>query len=419
METILRGTANQSVDIAEDNSASITLDAVGTGNLTYEIVSQPTNGTLSGTGANRIYTPSPNYNGTDSFTFRVKDGQKVSNISTVTINVSAVNDAPTANEDSETIGEDSGVNTFNVLSNDSSIESGETLTITAVTQGANGTVAITNYGLNVSYTPKADFFGADSFTYTISDGNGGTATAAVKVNVTAVNDAPSIMGASVSSQQNAVGAVSQIATISDVDNAASALTVSVISVPTGITVSDIANANGVITAKVSASCGSTVGSNTVVLQVSDGNATAKANLTVNVTPSNPPVINLKPFITLSQPNHKYQTISLSQMVQSATDDCNGSVSGNVVIERVTSDEAENGDDDGETLDDIVINPDCKTIQLRAERSGSGNGRVYTITLRVGDSSGNVTRANFKVFVPRGNQTPIDDGAVYTVNSNCL
>jgi hypothetical protein len=133
METILRGTANQSVDIAEDNSASITLDAVGTGNLTYEIVSQPTNGTLSGTGANRIYTPSPNYNGTDSFTFRVKDGQKVSNISTVTINVSAVNDAPTANEDSETIGEDSGVNTFNVLSNDSSIESGETLTITAVT----------------------------------------------------------------------------------------------------------------------------------------------------------------------------------------------------------------------------------------------------------------------------------------------
>ena len=413
------GTANQIVNTAEDNAVSITLDGAGSSNLTYEVVSQPASGSLSGTGANRIYTPNPNYNGTDSFTFLVNDGKRNSNISTVTINVSAVNDAPTANDDSETVGEDSGVNTFNVLSNDSSLESNETLTISAITQGANGTVAITNYGLNVRYSPKADFFGTDSFTYTISDGNGGTATATVNVNVTAVNDTPSISPISTSSQQNASGTISQVAIVSDVDNAVNTLTVSVPNAPTGITISDITNANGVVTAKIIADCGAALGNNTVVLQVSDGNLISTANLTVNVTPSNPPVINLKPFITLSQPNHKYQTVSLNQMVQSAVDDCNGNVAGTVVIESVTSDEAENGEDDGDTLEDVVINPDCKTIQLRAERSGVGNGRVYMITLRVGDSSGNVTRANFKVFVPRGNQTPIDDGAVYTVNSNCL
>jgi hypothetical protein len=181
------------------------------------------------------------------------------------------------------------------------------------------------------------------------------------------------------------------------------LTVSVITAPAGIDVSNIANDNGTITATVAATCAATLGANTVVLKVSDGNSTATANLTVNVTPSNAPVITLKPFITLSSLNHKYQTISVNQMVQSAGDDCNGNVAGNVVIERATSDEAENGDDDGDTINDIVIGNDCKTLQLRAERSGSGNGRVYTVTLRVGDSSGNVTRVNYKVFVPVGNQ----------------
>lgn len=412
-------TANQTVDVAEDNAVLITMEAVGSSSLTYEIVGQPTNGSLSGTGANRTYTPNPNFNGTDSFTFRVSDGQRNSNTSKVTINVTAVNDNPTAGNDAATVAEDSGANMINVLGNDSSLpESNETLTITAVTQGANGSVTIVNDGLNVSYAPAANFFGTDSFTYTVSDGNGGAATATVSVNVTADNDAPGITSASISRRQNAVGSSSQIATVSDIDNAASNLTVSVKTAPAGIVVSNIANDNGNITATVAATCAATLGNNTVALQVSDGNSTATANLTVNVTPSNAPEINLKPFITLSSPNHKYQTISLNQMVQSATDDCNGNVAGNVVIERVTSDEAENGDDDGDTINDIVIGNDCKTVQLRAERNGSSNGRVYTVTLRVGDSSGNVTRADYKVFVPLGNQTPIDDDAVYAVNSNC-
>jgi len=71
-------------------------------------------------------------------------------------------------------------------------------------------------------------------------------------------------------------------------------------------------------------------------------------------------------------------------------------------------------------DDIVIAPDCKSVQLRSERKGNGNGRVYKITFEVTDSSGNVSTATAIVTVPKAqNGDPaVDDGAQYTVNSAC-
>ncbi|HEY3230558.1 MAG TPA: Ig-like domain-containing protein, partial [Roseiflexaceae bacterium] len=88
---------NQSVSTNEDTAKSITLsasDADGD-NLTYIVVSGPMHGALSGTGASRIYTPAPNYNGPDSFTFKASDGQADSNVATVSITVNPVNDVPT------------------------------------------------------------------------------------------------------------------------------------------------------------------------------------------------------------------------------------------------------------------------------------------------------------------------------------
>jgi len=64
------------------------------GTLTWTVLSQPLHGTLSGTAPALTYTPATNYYGPDSFTFKVNDGTSDSNIATITITVTAVNDAP-------------------------------------------------------------------------------------------------------------------------------------------------------------------------------------------------------------------------------------------------------------------------------------------------------------------------------------
>ena len=95
--TILKVMANgQSVATDEDLAKSITLTGrvADGGPLNYTIVTPPAHGTLTGTGPNVTYTPSANYNGVDSFTFKVNDGTVDSGPATVSINVTAVNDAP-------------------------------------------------------------------------------------------------------------------------------------------------------------------------------------------------------------------------------------------------------------------------------------------------------------------------------------
>lgn len=140
--------------------------------------------------------------------------------------------------------------------------------------------------------------------------------------------------------------------------------------------------------------------------------------TITVNDAQSPIITLTTgLLTLSPPNHSYQTFTITNLVASASDLCDASVDINdVVISQVTSDEAENanGNGDGNTINDIVITPDCKSVQLRRERSGGGDGRVYTITLKVKDSSGNVATAMRQVFVANGGAT-IDSGVNYSVN----
>jgi hypothetical protein len=148
-------------------------------------------------------------------------------------------------------------------------------------------------------------------------------------------------------------------------------------------------------------------------------ATQSATLAVN---SGPPTITLiGNTIELWPPNHSYHSFNVSDFVASASDGCDASVNVNsVYITKVTSDEAENGNGSGNTLNDIVIAANCKSVQLRAEREGGGDGRVYTIFFSVRDAAGNVGTASTKVVVPhsQNGEGAIDSGPHYTVTSSC-
>lgn len=168
-----------------------------------------------------------------------------------------------------------------------------------------------------------------------------------------------------------------------------------------------------------------VGNHTVTVTTSGtcGTATQTAVLTVT---NGTPVINLSSTsATMWPPNHQYQTFNVTDFVSSAKAGCDSSqdITGSVVIQSVSSDEVEDNPSggDGNTLNDIVIAPNCKSVQLRRERDGNLNGRVYTITFKVTDAFGSSTTATVKVYVPiNNNGTAVDNGAAagYTVNSLC-
>jgi endo-1,4-beta-xylanase len=142
---------------------------------------------------------------------------------------------------------------------------------------------------------------------------------------------------------------------------------------------------------------------------------------VHVADTTPPAISVVGPIVLAPPNHQYDTFTIAGLVTQVSDSCSTGLGiADAVITKVSSDEVVNGCGDGDTLDDILIAANCRSVQLRSERSGCGNGRVYTITIHVQDLAGNRTTTSIKVLVPpnASSNTAIDDGPVYTVLSSC-
>jgi len=144
---------------------------------------QGAHGSVASVGGGALrYTPQPNFDQADRFTYTVGDGRGGTAVGTVEITVNPVNDPPVARADSLSTAEDAA-GTVNVVANDSDPEN-DAIVVTAYTQGEHGSVDMpAGDGRTVSYTPAAGFRGVDSFNYTVSDGHGGVATAAVSVSV--------------------------------------------------------------------------------------------------------------------------------------------------------------------------------------------------------------------------------------------
>lgn len=171
------GTQNQSVNVTLAGS-DVDGDA-----LSYTVLSQPINGSLSGTAPALVYTPGSGFSGTDSFTYRVSDGALSSQGAGVTISI-GTGSVPVANAQTLNVNED--VDAAIVLTG--SDADGDALVYTIESQVSHGT--ITGQAPNLNYQPDLNFNGRDSFTFRVSDGVLSSTSATVAINVQAVNDVP-------------------------------------------------------------------------------------------------------------------------------------------------------------------------------------------------------------------------------------
>ncbi len=170
----------QSVTTAEDTPNVITLTGYDqdAAKLTYTIVTPPSHGTLSVNAQSKLmrnYTPTANYFGNDSFTFKVTNPSGVSAQAVVSINVTPVNDAPVANAQSVT------TSTAKAIILTGSDVEGNALTYTVVTGPDHG--ALTGTPPNLTYTPAANYSGSDAFTFKATDPSGASSQAVVSITV--------------------------------------------------------------------------------------------------------------------------------------------------------------------------------------------------------------------------------------------
>ncbi|HUJ79970.1 MAG TPA: Ig-like domain-containing protein, partial [Nitrospiria bacterium] len=290
---------DQSVTTPEDTPVVITLTAsdVDSSTLNFYIVSQPAYGTVSTTPTNVncvpngkgadctaqvTYTPYPNYDVPESFTFKTNDGLVDSNIATVSITVTPVNDPPTVVAPTSPITtlEDTPV----VITLTGADIDSPTLTFNAVTPPTWGTlsaftttctpnVTLAGNGSNcttqVTFTPTLNYNGTDSFTFVANDGELNSTVATVNLSITAVNDPPAAADQAVTVSKNNV----KLITLSSSDVDSPSLTFSVATLPT----------NGI----VSLISGTTTCTSNVTYAGNGSTCTAQATYTPNTNYTGP------------------------------------------------------------------------------------------------------------------------------------
>ena len=400
------------ITLAEDSTTTIALNGTDVDGadvvLTYQITTQPTNGTVSLNDNIAIYTANANYNGNDSFTFTVTDGIEVSQPAIVNITIMAVNDAPIAIPSATTVLSEDSTTTITLLGSDFDGTSGN-LTYQIAMHPANGTVAISNDIIGfaiVTYTPNDNYNGSDSFTFTVTDGGDAISQPAiVNITISAVNDAP-VAIATTSTYNLAEDSTTTIALNgTDVDGADVVLTYQITTPPTNGTV--ILNDN-IATYTANADYN---GSDSFAFTVTDGievSQPAIVNITIMAVNDAPVAIAPASITTLAEDSTTTITLSGTDIdgvvadltYQIVKQPANGAVvlDGNIVS--YTPNANYNGSDSfAFTVNDGVdiSQPTIANITIMAVNDApvasdllvafNQNGNTTTITLEVSDIDG--------------------------------
>ena len=175
------------------------LEGLGSSELTYSVVGQPTYGSLDTVSTETTsdttitvinYTPEKDYNGSDTFTYTATDSKGgVSDKATVSITVTPVNDAPTSSSSSDNLDEDA-LTTFYLSGEDID---GDTLTYIITDSVKNGTIELIDIFGRVKYIPDSNFFGIDSVKFKVNDGILDSDTSTFTLTINSVYDLPEII----------------------------------------------------------------------------------------------------------------------------------------------------------------------------------------------------------------------------------
>ena len=220
------------------------------------------------------YSPAANANGHDSFSYIVGDGKLGADTVVVSATINAVNDAPHAVRDMESTEEDTPV-TINVLSNDNDLD-GDSISLKSVTQGSHGNVTI-NPDQTLSYTPKANFNGTDTFAYTIQDMITATDVAVVTISVSEVDDAPDAGTDLVMTEQGTPIKIQLLE--NDIDVEGNPLTITTITLANKGSV--IVHNDGYVTYIPNPDY---IGVDTFTYTVTDGHLSSSANVIITIIP---------------------------------------------------------------------------------------------------------------------------------------
>jgi large repetitive protein len=239
------------------------------------------------------YTPDPDFEGTDTFTYSISDGQGGADSGDVAVTVTPVNDDPVAVDDSLSTVEDQQAS-LNVRANDTDVDGDTLLVTTPAPAAAHGTVSCLGGGA-CTYTPDPGYNGPDSFQYTISDGHGGTDTGTVNVTVTPGNTAPVADDDALATAEDAPNSVNVLVGDTDFDDD-----------PLTVTTLAPAAANGTVACSSAGTCTYTPdadysGSDSFEYTVSDGRGGSDVGLvSVTVTPANDPPVAVDDSLTTAE-----------------------------------------------------------------------------------------------------------------------